>query len=324
MSRAEARAMADEILRASQGVVPEVRSSTISLRRFVEDTYLDVQTRRWKASTRATTEQLIENYILKTLGQEALHSLTRKRLQHLLDDLAQAGKSSSIVGHVRWQLSAIFTMAVGDGLISVDPTAGLHNPRCKPAKQKRVMTAEDLIRAQMCLDIRERLMLLLVTVEGLRAGEMMALKCGDIQEDGIHVNRRIYCGIIDSPKSENSRRIVPFSGSVKRVLDEYPAILPDRSPQAWLFPSENPATAVSYLNVFRMRIHPALSKIGLDWVNFQVMRRTAANNLKEVERDPRVRADIMGHSVNVHENEYRQSSMKEKRRAMRRLGERVQ
>src|SRR5260370_3811326 len=81
ISRAEARSGADEILQQLQGVAPTIRSSTIPLTRFVEDTYLDVKTRKWKASTRCTTEQLIRDYITTPFGNQMLHSITRKDLQ---------------------------------------------------------------------------------------------------------------------------------------------------------------------------------------------------------------------------------------------------
>jgi integrase len=107
-------------------------------------------------------------------------------------------------------------------------------------------------------------------------------------------------------------------------LREYLAILPNTSPDAWLFPSENPKRPLDYSNVFRRRIRPALAKVGLKWANFQVMRRTFGNKLAEVEKDAKVRAELMGHSVTVHENEYRQAPLKAKQRAMKRLGDRLQ
>lgn len=58
-------------------------------------------------------------------GTRMLHSITRKELQCHLDTLAAGGKSESVVSHARWQLSAIFEMAKGDGIISIDPTEGL-------------------------------------------------------------------------------------------------------------------------------------------------------------------------------------------------------
>jgi integrase len=324
VSRAQARTVADEILQQVQGRSENVRKATCSLRQFVEHEYLDVKTRIWKASTRGTTEQLIEDYILSPFGERMLHSLGRKELQAHLEQLARDDKSASIVKHVRWQLSAIFRMASADGLISVDPTSGLATPRCKPAGAKRAMTEEDFQRAQMCLGIRERLMLRLGTVEGLRPGEITGLKCDDVSEEGLSIVRRIYRRVCDVPKSERGKRIVPLSDSTRSVLSEYLSILPDPSPEAWLFASENPKKPMDYANLFRRQIRPALAKAGLAWVNFQAMRRTTATQLGQVEDDARIRAEIMGHSVNVHENEYRQAPKEAKQRAMKRLGDRLQ
>jgi integrase len=39
-------------------------------------------------------------------------------------------------------------------------------------------------------------------------------------------------------------------------------------------------------------------------VNFQVMRRTHSCLLKELDIDPQVRAEQMGHTVDVNENVY--------------------
>lgn len=54
------------------------------------------------------------------------------------------------------------------------------------------------------------------------------------------------------------------------------------------------------------------------------MRRTFGNQLAEVEKDVKIRAELMGHSAAAHENEYRQASEKAKQRAMKRLAERLQ
>lgn len=52
VSRAEAKTAADGILHRLQGSNYNARPSTVTLMRFVEDVYLDVKTRKWKASTR--------------------------------------------------------------------------------------------------------------------------------------------------------------------------------------------------------------------------------------------------------------------------------
>ena len=48
----------------------------------------------------------------------------------------------------------------------------------------------------------------------------------------------------------------------------------DPRPEGWLFPSENMAKSVRPEDVWRRHISAKLEKVGLGWVNFQLMRRT--------------------------------------------------
>jgi integrase len=329
VTRADARAKADEILRRVQGSAPQRQTSTLTLTQFLENEYLDVKTRKWKASTRGTTEQIIEDHILAPIGGWQLHTITRKTLQTLLDNLAANGKSRSVVDHVRWQLRAIFEMALGDGVIDVDPTSGLQTPRCKPQPEKRWVEHEDEIRrAEMSLELRERLIFRLAVVYGLRPGEIVGLKCRDVTGGRLSIERRVYRRVVDSPKSERSRRELPNGEEddprTAAMLEEYLGVIQDSSPDAWLFASENPAKPLDYSNVFRRRIRPALQKAGLGWVNFQVLRRTYANKLAETENDAKVRADMMGHSTDTQNNQYRFSPMDRKRQAQRGWSAKVQ
>ena len=41
-------------------------------------------------------------------------------------------------------------------------------------------------------------------------------------------------------------------------------------------------------------------------MNFQILRRSYVTEFSDAEEDPAVRAKMAGHSVDVHENEYRQ------------------
>ena len=64
---------------------------------------------------------------------------------------------------------------------------------------------------------------------------------------------------------------------------------------------------------------PQLNAVGLGWVNFQVMRRTHSSLLKELDVDPHVRAEQMGHTVNVNENVYTRTSFQRRRDAVNKL-----
>ena len=54
-------------------------------------------------------------------------------------------------------------------------------------------------------------------------------------------------------------------------------------------------------------MRPALEKVGLEWANFQVMRRTHSTLMKQLKADPKLVADQLGHTVDVNLNVYTQS-----------------
>jgi hypothetical protein len=58
-------------------------------------------------------------------------------------------------------------MAKSDGLLAVDPTEALETPGCKPQGTKPILALDQFTRAQMSLDIRERLILRLGVAAGL-------------------------------------------------------------------------------------------------------------------------------------------------------------
>lgn len=170
MSRAEADTERRRILAPLNANVFAETASCVTVRRFVEDEYLTIKTRVWQASTTSTTEQIIEAHILSEIGDRAIASITRKDLQSLLDRKAAAHLSASVVGHVRWQLVAIFGMAKSDGLTKLDAAEELVMPRCKESGEKLTISADAIHRAEMVLEIRDRLIFHLAVYHGIAAG----------------------------------------------------------------------------------------------------------------------------------------------------------
>jgi integrase len=311
ISRADADAERKKILASlnTRAVIGD--TSAVTLRRYVEDEYLLLKTRVWKASTRATTEQIIEAHILREMGNRALATITRRELQALLDAKAGSGLSSSVVGHVRWQLVAVFGMAKADGLTTVNPAEELVSPRCKDPGEKRLITLDAIRKAEIVLGIRERLIFHLAVYHGMRPGEIVGLQRPDIRDGMVHVERRVYRGVVDTPKSRKSRRPIPLMDRTTRLLDQWLEMTTDPRPDAWIFPSETGDTPLSYSNAYRRKIQPALAKVGLASINFHVLRRTWVTQLA-------------GHGVDVHENEYRQPQTSVLKRAMRKLERHLQ
>jgi integrase len=139
------------------------------------------------------------------------------------------------------------------------------------------------------------------TIEGINGGAVYTDHCD--------ISMRIYRGDIDRPKTNHSVRKVALSESVLDDLNEWRSMCPEVGRDAWVFASEGGDTALWRDNIWRRRIHPKLKAVGLGWVNFQVMRRTHSSLMNELEVDPKIVADQLGHTLDVNQNVYTKAAL---------------
>ena len=90
-------------------------------------------------------------------------------------------------------------------------------------------------------------------------------------------------------------------------------------PDAWVFPSERMVTPLSRDNFLRRHIEPKLKAVGLEWVDFQVMRRTHASLSRKFGIDPKVVADQLGHGLGVNLDVYTKSDLEQRALAVTKL-----
>jgi integrase len=155
-----------------------------------------------------------------------------------------------------------------------------------------------------------------VTFCGLRESEAYGLKNSDlIQQGTIRVERSWYKGNINSTKTDEIREVGVGSEIFER-LRAWTATLPEGNSEGWVFPSERIVTPLLPDNVLRRCIHPRLELVGLDWINFAVLRRSHSTLHQEKGTDPKIIADQQGHGLGVHLASYIESSVARKRDAV--------
>jgi integrase len=108
-----------------------------------------------------------------------------------------------------------------------------------------------------------------------------------------NIRQRVYRGVIDSPKTEQSFRKAALSEGLLREIENWRKLAPSTAAHAWVFPSER-MTPMAKENVWRRWIGPKLEKAGLGWVNFQVMRRTHASLMSDLGVEGKLVADQLG------------------------------
>jgi integrase len=149
----------------------------------------------------------------------------------------------------------------------------------------------------------------------MRPGEIFALNWSRLGSEYADIRQRVYRGDLDSPKSARLIRFAALSDGLLSSIEEWRALSIDTSPDAWVFPSEKLTTPLAKENCWRRSCLPKLKPVGLAWENFQVMRRTHSSLLKELNVDPHIRAEQMGHTVDVNENVYMITSINPRKEA---------
>ena len=96
--------------------------------------------------------------------------------------------------------------------------------------------------------------------------------------------QRVYRRKLDTPKTDNSTRHAALSVGLLDDIEEWRSVAISSKDDAWVFPSER-MTPFSKDNCWRRNMLPKLQAVGLEWANFQVMRRTHATLMRQLKAD---------------------------------------
>jgi integrase len=117
----------------------------------------------------------------------------------------------------------------------------LFTPRECSRPERDVMTLEEVKKACKALPLRERLIVKLAVLAGMRPGEIFGLRRGHVGESYASVSQRVYRGDIDTPKTVKSLRKVALPEGLRQDLKTWLATSPDSGPQ-------NPSTSMARSN----------------------------------------------------------------------------
>jgi integrase len=315
MTKSEARAIVDGIVTEAEAKQNQNRAWTFG--EFVEEVYFPYYSRKWKASTRVNNMNRVRIHLVDGLGKMVLGAFRRDGLQDVLDDKA-INLSFSTVDHLRWDLKQVFDLAMAEGLLVRNPAMLLFTPKDAAKPVRKVMNIKEVQMLFGALDQRERLVVKLAVMAGMRPGEIFALTWGTLQSSYADIRQRVYRGTIDSPKTDQSVRKAALPEGLLRDIEVWRMMAVSTQDDAWVFPSER-MTPMSKDNCWNRNIKPKLDKIGMCWANFLVMRRTHATLMNELGVTGKLVADQLGHSLDVNQNVYTQTPVENRLPAVNQL-----
>jgi integrase len=182
----------------------------------------------WQPTTRGNYEFLLKRHVYKKkIGRMPIGVIRRKTLKDWLDGLIRQGYTANTVCAIKIPLSALFSFALDMEDIKVNPIVGI---KVVGAKKNPSVEALEEDEAETLLEQAEKYRggiwypyFLTMLRCGLRPGEAMGLKTGDIdyQNRFIHVQRNItQNGKVQPPKTKNGYRTVDATPAVIQALKD--------------------------------------------------------------------------------------------------------
>lgn len=149
-----------------------------------------------------------------------------------------------------------------------------------------------------------RCMLHLLITTGLRRGELLGLQWKDIDFEGhtIEIKRNITYTpekglVIDTPKTENSERIIPLLPYLAKLLKEYKKdMYPFSKAAAFVFPSKDSDTIPRDPNAITRKVKCFMKKHNLPDMSPHDLRHSCATLLLSNGADIKSVQEILGHT----------------------------
>jgi integrase len=257
---------------------------------FYENRFLPQKEVQWKVTSRPKTKRFIENYLLKRFGETLLSDLDKFALQTYLNELAPKF-SKSVLTKVRVHLNCMLDEAVELEMLIKNPAARLVVPRSSKKVGALHLTPEQIPLILFHLSDRDRLIVRMFLVLGLRPGEMFALRWNDKRGNSLRIDSSITEGIEVETKTEGSNTAVWIPASIETELEWWRSVRADQNLEDFIFPSSR-GTAIGTSNFLFRILKDAGRKAGIDGITHQVLRRTCSTYMAQVSTVKDVQAHL--------------------------------
>jgi integrase len=277
--------------------------------------YLD----RWLTDSVADTvrpttferyEQIVRVHVRPALGNLKLKNVTPAHVRGLYREKLEVGLSPRTVRYIHATLHKALKQAIADGLIPRNATEAVKPPQVRK-EEIRPLTAEQVkILFEAVRDDRLESLYILAVHTGLRQGELLGLKWGDVDLEAgtLQVRRTLTTAkggpVLRAPKTKASRRTVKLSPTALEALRSHLERQLGEIDQAGVLWRENGLIFASesgeplkrhYIKTHRFM--PLLKRAGLPQIRFHDLRHTCATLLLTKNVNPKVVSEMLGHAT---------------------------
>ena len=284
-----------------------LKDSSVTFEWFVRNRYFPLRQGDWRPETAKEKMAQIELDLLAKFGDHPLDTFDRFMLQTHVNALAER-YSQDRVRQARSYLKSIFDEAIDQEFLVKDPTRKLKIPKNLRPKDKRILSWEELWSILAKTARRDRLLLMLDMTEALRPSELFALRWRSFDDQNtLSITETVY-----------RRQIRPFGktpGSLTKIhlpdglaseLWRWKMECKNSLPEAFIFPNADGGCMDTRNYRFRV-LKPLAEKLGIEKLNFQILRRTMATQAQGMGSIKDIQAHLRHAKADTTANEYMQA-----------------
>lgn len=281
-----------------------------------------------KARTYERYKQIFDLHILGKIGDCELKNITPLILQNLVAGLLKDGNKRTGIGLSANSVNAVISVLKNSlktanmlGYTKSYVADKIIRPKIIEKQIQCFSQFEQKKIESFCLHSKKKKLygIVICLYTGLRIGELLALKFSDIDfgESLMSVSKTCHDSskgrVIDTPKTQNSNRIIPLSKPIMNLIKELKVC----SLCDFLIADfDKPVAVRSYQRTFEL----LLKKLHIQHKGFHSLRHTFATRSLECGVDVKTLSEILGHkNASITLNRYVHSMLDHKTNMMNRL-----
>jgi integrase len=292
-------------------------------------------------STRSRLKWLLHRWVVPRWGKLNINDIKAVAVEHWLRNLVKKdtrGAERLARGSrakIRNAMSALYNHAIRWEFTDKNPIAGPVKGSGVRVSSKRmsipdILTIGEMQKLIAAVRLRERVLIFLDMVTGLRRGELAGLKWADIDFLNLQINvsRSVVEQHVGRCKTEVSQKPVPIDEYIAADLLEWYRHTPYHAPTDWVFATDSNRAGrkrgkqpLWLCKIMGYHIQPAAKKLSIEKrIGWHTFRRTYSTLLKDNGEDVKVVQELLRHSsIKMTLDVYAQALTPTKRAAQRKV-----
>lgn len=248
-----------------------------------------------KYSTQQHYKYVVHFHLLPAFGDVQLRLISREMIQKLVMEKLKSGLSWRTVKHLRTTLGTILGTAESWDYIDDNPVRKTRMPRRGLRAERIVLSREQLDSLLEKLPEPTRSLVWLLVTTGVRIGELLALRWGDVDLSAkiLRITRTLYEGHFDEPKTRASSREVSLG---LKGLATLASVRPGAAKPDDLVFCTNKGTPLCRRNLRNRQLDPVCVELKLPKIRWHAMRHLNATYHDALGTPLGTVQSLLGHS----------------------------